>query len=120
MTLIETLGGVEGVRRIVESFYPKVLKDPLIGPLFPEDIDPVMDKQTLFLTQFFGGEPLYTEQYGHPRMRARHMHVQITNDHANAWLRCMDQALAENVADEALREMIMERLSGSAYFFVNA
>ncbi|WP_253944834.1 globin [Paenibacillus sp. NEAU-GSW1] len=120
MTIYEALGGKAGIRNLVEAFYPKVVADPLLGPLFPEDIEPVMDKQELFLTQFFGGEPLYTEQYGHPRMRARHMHIPITNDHAAAWLRCMEQALAENVPDVELRQFVLERLSGSAYFFVNS
>ncbi|MFF2481506.1 globin [Paenibacillus sp. NPDC058071] len=120
MTIYEALGGQAGIRRIVEAFYPKVVKDPLIGPLFPEDIDPVIDKQELFLTQFFGGEPLYTEQYGHPRMRARHMHISIGKEHAEAWLQCMYQALQEVGVPEEVVDPVMERLAGSAYFFVNS
>lgn len=34
------------------GFYPKVLKNPLLAPLFPSDIEPVMDKQYMFLSQF--------------------------------------------------------------------
>lgn len=120
MTIYEELGGAEVLRRIVEAFYPKVVEDPLLGPLFPADIDPVMDKQEQFLTQFFGGEPLYTEQHGHPRMRARHMHIPITQQHADAWLSCMDRALIEIEVAETLRLVVMDRLRGSAYFFVNS
>lgn len=52
-TIYEALGGAEAIRDLVNRFYPKVQAHPLLGPLFPEDIFPVMEKQILFLTQFF-------------------------------------------------------------------
>jgi len=72
-TLYDAIGGAPVLRRIVEAFYPKVQAHPLLGPLFPEDLRPVMEKQFMFLSQFFGGPPLYSEAYGHPMMRARHL-----------------------------------------------
>ncbi len=118
-TLYDALGGAETLRRLVETFYPKVQADPLLAPLFPADIDPVMEKQYLFLTQFFGGEPLYSEQHGHPMMRARHMHVEVTAERAEAWLDCMRRALEEISVEEPLRLAVLERLRGPAYHFVN-
>ncbi len=120
LILFDELGGQQGVRKLVESFYPKVLKDPLLAPLFPKEISSVMDKQELFLSQFFGGPDLYTAEFGHPRMRARHMPFTITPMHADAWLSCMSQALEETVDSEPLREAVIERLRVSAYFFVNS
>lgn len=119
-TIYEALGGTAGIRRVVEAFYPKVQEHPLLGPLFPEDITPVMDKQELFLTQFFGGPPLYSDQYGHPMMRARHMPFPITPERADAWLGCMSRALDETVEDEALRRAVLERLKAPAYHFINS
>ncbi|WP_284645007.1 globin domain-containing protein [Paenibacillus silviterrae] len=113
------MGGPEGIRRIVEAFYPKVQQHPKLGPLFPEDITPVMEKQYLFLTQFFGGPPLYSEQYGHPMMRARHLPFEITPERAAAWLSCMANALDEVGMEKALKEAVLERLQGPAYHFVN-
>jgi len=118
-TLYEMMGGAEALRRLVEAFYPKVQAHPLIGPLFPEDIDPVMDKQFQFLSQFMGGPALYTEQYGHPMMRARHLPVPITHQGADAWLDCMRQALEEIGLDIELQKVVLERLSGPAHHFVN-
>ncbi|MFC6331782.1 globin [Paenibacillus septentrionalis] len=115
----EQIGGADTVRKIVEAFYPKVQKNPVIGPLFPEDIMPVMEKQYLFLTQFFGGPMLYTEQYGHPMMRARHMPFPITESSAQAWLSCMKEALSEINMSEPLQALVLERLSGPAYHFIN-
>ncbi|MGO4274184.1 globin, partial [Paenibacillus sp. TAF58] len=81
-TLYELMGGAETVRRLVEAFYPKVQQNPLLSPLFPSDIGPVIDKQFMFLSQFFGGPTLYSDMHGHPMMRARHMAFPITVERA--------------------------------------
>jgi hemoglobin len=96
-----------------------VQADPLLSPLFPEDIRPVMEKQILFLTQFFGGPPLYSEQHGHPMMRGRHLPFPVTPARAKAWLGCMSRALAETDIEESLRAVVLERLAGPAHHFVN-
>jgi hemoglobin len=115
----QLMGGVQTIRRLVEAFYPKVQADPFLAPLFPPDLEPVMEKQYLFLTQFFGGPMLYSEQFGHPMMRAKHMSVPINNERADAWLRCMNEAMIEIQIEDNLRKMLLERLRGSAYHFVN-
>jgi hemoglobin len=119
MNLYESMGGAETLRNIVERFYPKVQAHPLLAPLFPEDIRPVMEKQYMFLTQFFGGPQLYSEKFGHPMMRARHLPFPITPRRAEAWLDCMRRALEETVPSEELRRQILDRLRGPAHFFVN-
>lgn len=119
-SIYELIGGAETIRKLVESFYPKVQAHPLINHLFPDDITPVMEKQFQFLSQFFGGPQLYTAQHGHPMMRKRHLPFEITPERAGAWLECMSSALEEIKLDEELREIIMQRLSAPAYFFVNS
>ncbi|QAY66789.1 globin [Paenibacillus protaetiae] len=119
ITLYEAIGGGATVRRMVEAFYPHVQAHPLLGPLFPADITPVMEKQYLFLSQFFGGPSLYSDQYGHPMMRGRHLPFPITVERAEAWLSCMDQALQDIGMSEELREIVLHRLSGPAHHFVN-
>lgn len=119
MTLYEAIGGGETVRRMVEAFYPKVQAHPLLGPLFPEDIMPVMEKQYMFLSQFFGGPSLYSDAYGHPMMRGRHLPFPITPERAEAWLDCMRRALEDIGMEEKLRKIVLDRLSGPAHHFVN-
>lgn len=119
-SLYDRIGGAETIRRLVEAFYPKVQADPLIGPLFPEDITPVMEKQFMFLSQFFGGPRLYSEKYGHPMMRARHLPFPITVERAVAWLDCMRSALQDIGLPKELRDEVLERLKGPAYHFVNS
>ncbi|NQX68892.1 globin [Paenibacillus alba] len=118
-TLYELMGGAETVRRIVEAFYPKVQQHPLLAPLFPSNIDPVIEKQILFLSQFFGGPSLYSDVHGHPMMRARHMPFPITQERADAWLGCMAEALTEVGLPQDLRDFLLDRLKGSAYHFIN-
>jgi hemoglobin len=118
-TIYEAIGGEATIRRLVEAFYPKVQVDPDLSPIFPEDLNPVMEKQFLFLSQFFGGPPLYSERYGHPMMRARHMPFPVTPRRAEAWLGCMKRALAEVGIEPQVQALMLERLSGPAHFFIN-
>ncbi|MNO17498.1 Group 2 truncated hemoglobin YjbI [compost metagenome] len=119
LSIYDNLGGADTIHRLVEAFYPKVQNNPVIGHLFPEDIAPVMEKQYMFLTQFFGGPSLYSDAFGHPMMRARHMPFPITPERAEAWLGCMSAALEEIGIDQQLREFVLQRLSGPAFHFVN-
>ncbi|MEF2243575.1 MULTISPECIES: globin domain-containing protein [unclassified Paenibacillus] len=118
-TIYEALGGADKLREIVEAFYPKVQAHPLLGPLFPENILPVMEKQHMFLTQFFGGPSLYSDAVGHPMMRARHLPFPVTPQRAEAWLFCMSEALRETGISPELSEIILNRLAGPAFHFVN-
>ncbi|MBP1905577.1 hemoglobin [Paenibacillus turicensis] len=118
-SIYDQLGGADTIKRLVEAFYPKVQDHPLLGPLFPEDIVPVMEKQEMFLTQFLGGPALYSDAHGHPMMRARHMPFPITPERAEAWLSCMNEALEQIQVEESLKEIVLKRLSGPAFHFVN-
>ncbi|MBA9087078.1 hemoglobin [Fontibacillus solani] len=119
LSIYDNLGGANAIRRLVEAFYPKVQNNPVIGHLFPEDIEPVLEKQYMFLTQFFGGPSLYSDAHGHPMMRARHLPFPITPERAEAWLGCMSAALEEIGISEELRDFVLQRLSGPAFHFVN-
>ncbi|MDR6225852.1 globin domain-containing protein [Desmospora profundinema] len=118
-SLYQRMGGEETIRKIVESFYPRVQQDPLLAPLFPKDIEPVMEKQRQFLTQFFGGPALYSRVHGHPRLRARHLPFPITPKRAEAWLRCMSEALDEAGIKGELRDEMWSRLYFTAAHMVN-
>jgi len=116
----ELIGGEKTIRKIVNHFYPKVQQHPDLKDLFPEDITPVMEKQFMFLSQFFGGPALYTEQHGHPMMRARHMPFKINEKRALAWLSCMKEALQEIDLPPEIQAHLIERLSGPAFHFINS
>src|SRR5690349_11097649 len=70
--IYELAGGDPPFRRLVDSFYARVERDPLLRPLFPADLEPGKEGQFLFITQYFGGPARYNAQRGHPRLRMRH------------------------------------------------
>jgi hemoglobin len=92
-TLFERLGA-ENIQTLVNRFYDLVFAHPQISHLFKTDKEVIKEKQRLFLTQFLGGtSDLYSQQYGHPQLRARHLPHPIGDDDAVAWLECMNKAI---------------------------
>lgn len=120
VTFFEAIGGGETIRKLVEAFYPKVYADPELAPLFEGDMVEIMAKQELFLTQFTGGPALYSEQHGPPMMRRRHLPFEITPRRAEAWLRCMEQALDEIELEGHPRRLLFEKLAQVAMHMVNS
>lgn len=119
VTLFEAIGGEDTISRLVEAFYPRVYSDPDLSPLFPDGVESIKYKQRLFLTQFTGGPTLYSDQYGPPQMRLRHLPFQVTPRRAVAWLRCMREAMDEiNLSGEP-RQWFYERLTQVAGIMVN-
>lgn len=60
----------------------------------------------MFLTQFLGGPQLYNEQFGHPRMRMRHLPHKIDEAAKVEWLRCMRQAIDEMEFEEGIGDAL--------------
>ncbi|MHB1683492.1 MAG: globin domain-containing protein [Bacilli bacterium] len=119
-TPYEAIGGAETVAKLVDAFYPRVQAHPELAPLFPADITSVRDRQYLFLTQFLGGPPLFTEQHGHPMLRARHAPHRITPAGARAWLGCMEAAMDDIGLTGDMRDFIFQRLTTTAQHMVNS
>ncbi len=85
--------GNENLQKLIDQFYDLVFSSEKIAPLFKNDKEEIKEKQYLFLSQFLGGPQLYTEKYGHPKMRARHLPHAISEEAKNEWLRCMKLAI---------------------------
>lgn len=119
-SIYEKIGGEATIRQLVEAFYPRVQAHPLLRPLFPADLTETMEKQYDFLSQFFGGPPLYTEKRGHPMLRARHLPFPIDQKTADAWLSCMAAALQEVGIDEKIQKEMWDRFVLTAYHMINS
>ncbi len=121
-TPYELLGGEVVVKRIVKRFYE--LMDTLpetyaIRQLHPENLAGSEQKLFMFLSGWLGGPPLYVEQFGHPRLRARHLPFPIASAEAAQWMLCMRQALHETVIDQGLRNWLENALSDLALHMRN-
>lgn len=112
--------GAENLKLLVDDFYNLIKKNPITSPLFKTDINEVKRKQTLFLTQFLGGQPLYSQEFGHPRMRMRHLGHRITAEAAIEWLKCMDEAIAKLPIDEELKANLFRAFPKLARHMVNS
>ncbi|PAD18992.1 globin [Shouchella clausii] len=115
----EALGGEEKISELVDAFYRYIAAHEDVRHLFPEDLTHTAYKQKRFLTQFFGGPPLYTEEFGHPRLRARHMPFVISPVQAEAWLSCMERAMDDVHLSGDIRDYMMHRLRLTAHHMVN-
>ena len=118
-TLYEQLGA-ENLSLMVNYFYDLVVENETISHLFKTDIEEVKRKQTLFLTQFFGGPMLYNQEFGHPRMRMRHMPHKITVEGGIAWLNCMHQAIEKLEISEELKTALFNRFPQLARHMINS
>jgi len=119
-SLFERVGGREGVARLIDTFYDYVEADPDLRPMFPEDMTYGREKQKWFFEQWMGGDPLYSERFGHPRLRRRHFPFVIDERAAGRWLRHFNQALQDCGIARADIEEIMAGLGPLAHHMINA
>lgn len=118
-TIYESIGGQPAVDRIIDSLYKHIGENDTLLPIFPEDLEESARKQRLFLTQFFGGPALYTEEIGPPMLPYRHAPFEITPSRRDAWLACMRIALTEAEIEEPYFSDIFNRLAIPAHRIVN-
>jgi len=111
----QRLGGETGVRRLVDRFYDLMDRIPeaaVIRQMHSADLSHARDKLFKFLSGWLGGPSLYIEEFGHPRLRARHLPFVIGEAARDAWMMCMKQALAEQGVDDP---RLIDHLSDSLY-----
>ena len=120
-SLYSEIGGQETIDKLVNAFYPRVYADPELRPLFEGDMEEIKRKQRMFLPQFLGGPALYSQEFGPPAMRARHLPFEVTPRRAACWLRCMREAFQEIGLDQNLAGLAFyDRLTQVAGIMVNS
>lgn len=96
--LYDRVGGADGIRALVESFYDIIEKEPEGQVLHllhmrGQGVAHSRIEQFNFLSGFLGGPRLYVEKYGHSDVRQMHEHVEIDAEARDTWLRCMSMAI---------------------------
>jgi hemoglobin len=102
--LFDRVGGEPFFVDLVDRFYLGVAGDPLLRPLYPDDLSESSEHLALFLMQYWGGPGTYSEQRGHPRLRMRHAPFVIGPAERDAWLRHMNEALDDLQAASRINE----------------
>jgi hemoglobin len=120
-SLYSEIGGQETIDKLVEAFYPRVYADEELRPLFEGDMEEIKRKQRMFLPQFLGGPALYSQEFGPPAMRDRHLPFEVTPKRAQYWLRCMKEAFQEiGLYEQAAGRAFYDRLTQVAGIMVNS
>lgn len=112
-THYDHLGSEEGVRRLVNRFYDLMdssAEAVHVRALHAATLKVSREKLFLFLSGWLGGPPLYTDRYGPPMLRARHLPFKIGELERDEWLWCMERALAEQSMPDELRAFLWQRL----------
>jgi hemoglobin len=112
--LFARVGGEQFFTDLVDHFYLAVAGDPLLRPLYPDDLIESRRHLALFLMQYWGGPSTYNEERGHPRLRMRHAPFVVGPAERDAWLRHMRGAVDRMVETDRLTASDAEELR--AYF----
>ena len=118
-TLHDRVGGDEFFVTLVECFYALVEHDPVLRPLYPEDLSEPKTWLTAFLVQYWGGSTRYSEERGHPRLRMRHAPFTIGQAERDAWWRDMESAVRSSSAGPAEQAELLEYFDQAATFMIN-
>ena len=114
-TLYDRVGGLPFFERLVDRFYVGVAEDDVLRPLYPEpDLAGARRRLTLFLAQYWGGPGTYSQERGHPRLRARHFPFSIGGAERDRWLVHMRAAIDASDAPDAERARLHEYVTMAA------
>jgi hemoglobin len=116
-TAFDRVGGEARVRALVDRFYDLMDLEPAyaaLRSLHPSSLEGSRDKLFWFLCGWLGGPSHYTDRFGHPMLRARHLPFAIGIRERDQWMHCMEQAMAEIGLDPGFAQRL------SASFFQTA
>lgn len=114
----QTISSREQVIKIVDSFYAKVRKDELIGPVFEEEAKVDWDEHLPKLYNFWEDLLFGTENYfGRPF--PPHMKFNLKIEHFERWLKLFIETIDENYTGLKADEMKSRALRIAQNFLHN-
>lgn len=81
-----------------------------IRAMHPKDLAVTKDKLYRFLCGWLGGEKLFAQKYGPIMIPRAHEHLDIAEPERDAWLLCMEKAIAEQPYAEDFKAYLMREL----------
>lgn len=126
-TPFEWIGGEPKVQALVDRFYDLMELEPAYAQLravHGTSLDNARQRLFWFLCGWLGGPQHYTDRFGHPMLRARHL-PQSIGGHSigikerDQWLACMDQAMGETGVPEGLRARLRDSFFQTADWMRN-
>ncbi|MBC5781822.1 group II truncated hemoglobin [Ramlibacter sp. USB13] len=121
-TPFEWIGGEEKVHALVERFYDLMDLEPRYKELraaHGTELERARQNLFWFLCGWLGGPQHYTDRFGHPRLRMRHMPFKIGVLERDQWLACMDEAMGDVGVPQELRERLNQSFFQTADWMRN-
>lgn len=121
-TTYDKIGGEATVGKLADRFYELMDSVPQFAELramHPESLQGSRDKLFMFMSGWFGGPDLFVEQFGHPRLRARHMPFAIGTRERDQWVACMALAMEDIGLDADVRKVLLNNFFNTADFMRN-
>jgi hemoglobin len=118
-SLYGRVGGDPFFFALVDRFYAGVESDPLLRPLYPDDLEPPRRRLALFLIQYWGGPHTYSAERGHPRLRMRHMRFPVGPAERAAWLQHMRGAVDGSEASARDAQALLDYFETASASLVN-
>ncbi len=116
------IGGEDKVKALTERFYDLMDLESGYAELrtaHGPDLGGAREKLFWFLCGWLGGPPHYTDRFGHPRLRMRHMPFKIGEVERDQWLACMAQAMAETGVPLELADQLKQSFFKTADWMRN-
>lgn len=111
-SLYEHAGGEEGLHRLEQMFYDRVLRDPLLQPLFGEGRATHVERLTMFTAESFGGPDRFSRELGFQHLIDVHRGLHISEAQRRRFVELYMAALdaAGMPDDEPFRTAVREHL----------
>lgn len=113
------VGGTAWFEALVARFYEGVAADPVLRPLYPDDLTDAKAHLTGFLVQYWGGPTTYSDERGHPRLRMRHAGFVITEAERDAWMAHMEAAVRAGGLAPADEQQVLDYFANAATHLIN-
>ena len=114
LTPYQAAGELEGITKLVEEFYRNMDTLPeaeTIRNMHPPDLAKSHRKLTYFLCGWLGGPRLFQEHYGPISIPGAHKRFPIGYEERDAWLLCMQQAIAVQPYSDQFKDYLLAALS---------
>lgn len=122
VTPYELMGGRQGIDDLVDRFYDAMDTLPearTIRAMHGPDLTVIRHVLKLYLGQWLGGPQDYSRERGHPMLRARHLGFAIGLAERDAWMQCMDSALAQVPCEPEVRAHVRQAMANLADWMRN-
>jgi hemoglobin len=120
LDVFQAVGGERFFSALVDRFYERVENDPVLRPLYPDDLTEPKRHLTMFLIQYWGGPPTYSRERGHPALRMRHGPFVIGRAERDAWYKAMSASVLEADLDVGIERRLLEYFAMTADHMVNS